>query len=94
LHLAAATAAAAGFDRAATEALLAKARGIADHTGQVNHMGTAFGHVNVAIHRRLEVCIGAERLTEAPLPPFGSKVLEAWRGRSFGRAAARATSNL
>ncbi len=67
---------------------------IADHTGQVNHMGTAFGHVNVAIHRRLEVCIGAERLTEAPMPPFGSKVLEAWRGRSFGRAAARATSNL
>ncbi len=57
-------------------------------------MGTAFGHVNVAIHRRLEVCIGAERLTEAPMPPFGSKVLEAWRGRSFGRAAARATSNL
>jgi transcriptional regulator with XRE-family HTH domain len=50
LHLAAATAAAASFDRAATESLLGTARGIADHTGEANHMGTAFGPVNVAIH--------------------------------------------
>ena len=49
LHLAAA-AAAASFDRAATESLLATARGIADRTGEANHMGTAFGPVNVAIH--------------------------------------------
>jgi len=50
LHLAAATAAAATFDRAATESLLGMARGIADRTGEANHMGTAFGPVNVAIH--------------------------------------------
>ncbi len=50
LHLAAATAAAACYDRATTETVLAKARGIADHTGEANHMGTAFGPVNVAIH--------------------------------------------
>jgi hypothetical protein len=50
LHLAAATAAAACYDRATTEAVLAKARGIADRTGEANHMGTAFGPVNVAIH--------------------------------------------
>jgi transcriptional regulator with XRE-family HTH domain len=50
LHLAAATAAAATFDRATTTALLARARGIADRTGEANHMGTAFGSVNVAIH--------------------------------------------
>jgi hypothetical protein len=50
LHLAAATAAAASFDRAATESLLGTARGIADHTGEANHMGTAFGPVNVAVH--------------------------------------------
>ena len=49
LHLAAA-AAAASFDRAATESLLGTARGIADRTGEANHMGTAFGPVNVAIH--------------------------------------------
>jgi hypothetical protein len=30
--------------------VLAKARGIADRTGEANHMGTAFGPVNVAIH--------------------------------------------
>jgi hypothetical protein len=30
--------------------LLATARGIADRTGEANHMGTAFGPVNVAIH--------------------------------------------
>jgi transcriptional regulator with XRE-family HTH domain len=50
LHLAAATAAAACYDRATTEAVLATARGIADRTGETNHMGTAFGPVNVAIH--------------------------------------------
>jgi transcriptional regulator with XRE-family HTH domain len=50
LHLAAATAAAASFDRATAESLLATARGIADRTGEANHMGTAFGPVNVAIH--------------------------------------------
>jgi transcriptional regulator with XRE-family HTH domain len=50
LHLAAATAAAASFDGAMTQSLLATARGIADRTGEANHMGTAFGPVNVAIH--------------------------------------------
>jgi transcriptional regulator with XRE-family HTH domain len=50
LHLAAAAAAAASFDRATTQSLLATARGIADRTGEANHMGTAFGPVNVAIH--------------------------------------------
>ena len=50
LHLAAATAAAACYDRAATETALAKARSIADRIGETNHMGTAFGPVNVAIH--------------------------------------------
>jgi transcriptional regulator with XRE-family HTH domain len=50
LYLAAATAAADGHDRAMTATLLAKARGIADRTGDANYMGTAFGHVNVAIH--------------------------------------------
>jgi transcriptional regulator with XRE-family HTH domain len=50
LHLAAATAAASSLDRATTESLLATARGIADRTGEANHMGTAFGPVNVAIH--------------------------------------------
>ncbi len=51
LHLAAATAAAAAsFDRITTESLLATARGIADRTGEANHLGTAFGPVNVAIH--------------------------------------------
>jgi hypothetical protein len=50
LHLAAATAAAACYDRAATEAALAKARDIAERTGEANHLGTAFGPVNVALH--------------------------------------------
>ena len=50
LHLAAATAAAASFDGAATQSLLATARGIADRTSEANHMGTAFGPINVAIH--------------------------------------------
>ena len=50
LHLAAATAAAASFDRAMARSMLTTARGIADRTGDANHMGTAFGPVNVAIH--------------------------------------------
>jgi transcriptional regulator with XRE-family HTH domain len=50
LHLAAATAAAAIYDRAMTASLLAKARNIAGRTGDVNRMGTAFGQANVAIH--------------------------------------------
>ena len=50
LHLAAATAAAACYDRATTTSLLTTARGIAERTGETNHMGTAFGPVNVAIH--------------------------------------------
>ena len=50
LHLAAATAAAASFDQATTQSLLAVARGIADRTGEANDLGTAFGPVNVAIH--------------------------------------------
>jgi hypothetical protein len=50
LHLAAATAAAACYDRATTASLLITARGIAERTGETNHMGTAFGPVNVAIH--------------------------------------------
>jgi hypothetical protein len=50
LHLAAATAAAASFDRATAQSLLGTARGIADRTGEANHLGTAFGPVNVAIH--------------------------------------------
>lgn len=50
LHLAAATAAAAVYDRAMTVALLSKAREVADRTGDGNHMGTAFGHANVAMH--------------------------------------------
>jgi transcriptional regulator with XRE-family HTH domain len=50
LHLAAATAAAACYDRTATETALAEARAIAERTGETNHMGTAFGPVDVAIH--------------------------------------------
>jgi hypothetical protein len=50
LHLAAATAAAEDRDRATATTLLAKAREVADRTGDANHMGTAFGHVNVALH--------------------------------------------
>lgn len=50
LHLAATTAAAAVYDRAAVTTLLGKARVIADQTGESNQMGTAFGHVNVSIH--------------------------------------------
>jgi transcriptional regulator with XRE-family HTH domain len=50
LHLAAVTAAAAAYDRTLTAVLLEKARGIASQTGEANHLGTAFGPVNVAIH--------------------------------------------
>jgi hypothetical protein len=50
LHLAAATAAAAVYDQALAGSLLAKAREIAQGTGEGNRMGTAFGHVNVSIH--------------------------------------------
>ncbi|MFZ0077927.1 MAG: helix-turn-helix transcriptional regulator [Trebonia sp.] len=50
LHLAAATAAAAIYDRAMSLTLLAKAREIAHATGEGNRMGTAFGDVNVSIH--------------------------------------------
>ena len=50
LHLAAATAAAAIYDRAMSLTLLAKAREIAHTTGEGNRMGTAFGDVNVSIH--------------------------------------------
>jgi transcriptional regulator with XRE-family HTH domain len=50
LHLAAVTAAAAAYDRTLTAVLLEKARGIAGQTGEANHLGTAFGPVNVAIH--------------------------------------------
>jgi hypothetical protein len=50
LHLAAATAAAAVYDRAVTASLLARAREIAARTGDANRMGTAFGSANVAIH--------------------------------------------
>lgn len=50
LHLAGVNAAAATYDRAMTARLLARAREIAWRTGDGNHMGTAFGHVNVAMH--------------------------------------------
>jgi transcriptional regulator with XRE-family HTH domain len=50
LHLAGVNAAAAVYDRAMTATLLARAREIAGRTGDGNRMGTAFGHVNVAMH--------------------------------------------
>ncbi len=50
LHLAAATAAAAVYDRAMTASLLGRACEIADRTGDGNRMGTAFGPANVSIH--------------------------------------------
>jgi transcriptional regulator with XRE-family HTH domain len=50
LHLAAITAAAAGYDRTITAVLLEKASSIAERTGETNYLGTAFGPVNVAIH--------------------------------------------
>jgi transcriptional regulator with XRE-family HTH domain len=50
LQLAAATAAAAVYDRATVTTLLGKARQIADRAGDGNHMGTAFSHANISIH--------------------------------------------
>lgn len=50
LHLAAATASAAVYDHAQTASLLAKATRIAAETGDANHLGTAFGPVNVSLH--------------------------------------------
>jgi len=50
LHLAGVHAAASVYDRAMTASLLARAREIAEQTGDSNRMGTAFGHVNVAMH--------------------------------------------
>lgn len=51
LHLAAASAAASGYDHALAFALLRSARAIADRFGtDANVMGTAFGPANVAIH--------------------------------------------
>jgi transcriptional regulator with XRE-family HTH domain len=50
LHLAGVNAAVAVYDRAMTATLLARAREIAGRTGDGNRMGTAFGHVNVAMH--------------------------------------------
>lgn len=51
LHLAAATAAAAEYDRAAVCRFLRQAQRAADRLGRdANHHGTAFGPTNVAIH--------------------------------------------
>ncbi len=50
LRLAAASAAAAAFDRATAQAMLASARDIAGQTGNVNRLGTAFGPANTTIH--------------------------------------------
>jgi transcriptional regulator with XRE-family HTH domain len=50
LHLAGVHAAAAVYNRAMTASLLARAREIAERTGDGNRMGTAFGRVNVAMH--------------------------------------------
>src|SRR5262249_22024783 len=51
LHLAAASAAAAGYDTSLAPALLRKARAVAGRLGEdTNLLGTAFGPVNVAIH--------------------------------------------
>ena len=51
LHLAAASAAAGDYDAATSAALLKSAARIAQRLGQdANHLGTAFGPVNVAIH--------------------------------------------
>jgi len=50
LHLAGVHAASAVYDRAMTATLLARAREIADRTGDGNRMGTAFGRANVAMH--------------------------------------------
>ena len=63
LHLAAATAAAADFDRAAVPRLLAQARRAADRLGSDRNLhGTAFGPTNVAIHTiSTSVAIGDAR---------------------------------
>jgi hypothetical protein len=50
LHLTGVHAAAAVYDRAMTATLLARARAVARRIGDGNRMGTAFGHVNVAMH--------------------------------------------
>lgn len=50
LHLSAATAAATAGDQQSAREFLAKARSIAERTGEGNHHGTAFGPANVAIH--------------------------------------------
>jgi transcriptional regulator with XRE-family HTH domain len=50
LHLAAATASAAVYDHVQAARLLAMAMGIAGETGDANHLGTAFGPVNVSLH--------------------------------------------
>jgi hypothetical protein len=79
LHLAAASAAAAGYDRSATPRLLQKARATAEQLGRnANLMGTGFGPVNVAIHTmatsirlgdaRTAIEIG-ESLDPGTLPP-------------------------
>ncbi|WP_306368607.1 helix-turn-helix domain-containing protein [Nocardiopsis sp. CC223A] len=63
LHLAAATAAAADFDRTAVPRLLAQARRAADRLGADRNLhGTAFGPTNVAIHTiSTSVAIGDAR---------------------------------
>jgi len=50
LQLAGVHAAAAVYDRTMTANLLERAREVANRTGDGNRMGTAFGHVNVAMH--------------------------------------------
>jgi hypothetical protein len=80
LHLAAAaTAAAAGYDRAVTRAHLGDAASAAYELGtDANHLGTAFGPVNVAIHgMSCALRLGdphtaittGESLDSRPLPP-------------------------
>jgi transcriptional regulator with XRE-family HTH domain len=79
LHLAAAIAAAASYDQALTRTHLAEAETAAGELGaDANHLGTAFGPVDVAIHRmscalrlgdaRTAVNTG-ERLDPRTLPP-------------------------
>ena len=79
LHLAAASAAAAGYDTTLAPQLLRQARSTADRLGHdANLMGTAFGPVNVAIHTmaasirlgdaRTAIGIG-EALDARTLPP-------------------------
>ena len=65
LHLAAA----ASFDRATTESLLGTARGIADHTGEANHMGTAFGPVVAVLDVQAVTGVwGPSALVNRPCP--------------------------